>query len=907
MRHHLLRYLCAPASVAVSLVFRMLLHGYLGLAVPYVAFYPAVVCSTMLGGLGPGVLATALGGVAAAYYLVPPSQNPLGLALYLGASLLLVLLTDAQRRARLRADATAQLARERQAQLEAEIERRQQAEAAERAGRQRFETTLASIGDGVIAIDAAGRVTFLNQAAAALTGWTAADAVGQPLESVFVIRNEETGAAMENPALRAVREGRVVGLANHTVLLARDGTRRPIDDSGAPLLSPSGEVAGAVLVFRDVTEARARQEELRERNRMIDAAHDAIITTDAQRRIRFWNTGARELYGWTADEARGRVTHELLRTRVSATTAEQDEQLRVHGQWEGELVHSGSDGREIVCESRQVLLRDAQGEATGILEINRDITERQRAARALRSALAEAEEGRRTLQALMDYIPEGITIADAPDARVRMVSRHGVAIAGRPVETLTSASALEQPATWHLYHPDGTTLARPEELPLTRAVAAGEIVTDEEWIIEQPDGTLIPILCSAAPIRDGAGKVTGALVAWRDLSQRKKLEQKLRESAKLESLGVLAGGIAHDFNNLLTGVLGYASLLAEEAEPGGRLSSYARAITSAAERAARLTQQMLAYSGRGHFLIEPVNVSRYIQEIVALLESSVPKHVELKLSLGENLPLVNADAAQLQQVVMNLVVNGAEAIGPEGGRVHIVTRAEPIDESYIRTLMWDGHLAPGLYVVIEVQDTGCGMDEQTVTRIFDPFFTTKFTGRGLGLAAVQGIVRGHKGAIRVYSAPGAGTTIRVLLPVAGEAADREAPAQRRAARGAGTVLVVDDEEIVRRTAQSALERLGYRVVPATSGREAVDLFAGTAGVVSLVILDMTMPGLSGEETLARLRAIRPDIPVLLSSGFSEMEAIERFGHHRLAGFLQKPYTVATLAEKVRAAAAKGPS
>jgi CheY-like chemotaxis protein len=266
----------------------------------------------------------------------------------------------------------------------------------------------------------------------------------------------------------------------------------------------------------------------------------------------------------------------------------------------------------------------------------------------------------------------------------------------------------------------------------------------------------------------------------------------------------------------------------------------------------------------------------------------------------DGLPSVEADVTQLQQLLMNLVINGAEAIGDAQGTVLITTADEHVDEGYIASVQ-ASEISPGTYVKLEVHDTGSGMTQETIDRIFDPFFTTKFTGRGLGLAAALGIVRGHKGAIKVYSTEGQGTTFKVLFPASEQQATRAVPqvATERTAQGE-TVLVVDDEQIVRRSAKAMLERYGYSVVVAENGKEAVELYRVLADKINLVLLDMTMPILSGEETFRQLKTIRPDIQVILSSGYNEVEAVRRFTGKGLAGFLQKPYSALTLAAKVRA-------
>ena len=388
----------------------------------------------------------------------------------------------------------------------------------------------------------------------------------------------------------------------------------------------------------------------------------------------------------------------------------------------------------------------------------------------------------------------------------------------------------------------------------------------------------------------------------RDVTERQRLNDMLRQSAKLESLGVLAGGIAHDFNNLLTGILGNVSLALETVGDAHPASGALRDAIEASERAAHLTKQLLAYAGKGRFVIEPTDLSALVREIAVLIQSSIPKHVALRMDLEEPLPPVDADIAQIQQLVMNLVINGAEAI-PENhpGTVLVVTRTQEADAPYLAAFGAED-IAPGKYVSLSVHDNGAGMDESTLSRIFDPFFTTKFTGRGLGLAAAAGIVRGHKGALKVFSSPGQGTTFKVLLPMGVRTRSKpEEPGTGESLLGQGLVLVVDDEPLVRRTAKTGLEKYGYSVLTANNGREGVDCFREVHDQLKAVILDMTMPVMSGEEALEQMRLIDPGVPVMLRSGYNEVEAIRRFTGKGLAGFLQKPYTAAALAEELRTA------
>jgi PAS domain S-box-containing protein len=410
-------------------------------------------------------------------------------------------------------------------------------------------------------------------------------------------------------------------------------------------------------------------------------------------------------------------------------------------------------------------------------------------------------------------------------------------------------------------------------------------------------GRSAPVMSTDGAVQEWIGTIT-------DIEDQKRLEEQLRHAAKLESLGVLAGGIAHDFNNLLTGILGNASQAIEvfaPRNPGDR--AILENIVSAGERAAHLTRQMLAYSGKGAFQIRDIDLTELVRGISTLVRSSIPKNVHLRLELEDRLPCIEADPGQLQQVVMNLIINGGEAVPADAdGFVVVTTGAVEVDNEYAGNFDPTYSLKPGRYVSLEVHDTGVGMSEEVRRKIFDPFFTTKVHGRGLGLSAVLGIVRGHKGALRVYTEPGHGTTFKVLFPAAKPSVEKPARVIRTVRRhGAGTILVIDDEAVVRSTVKSALEYRGYSVILAEDGIAGVQHFRTLAEQLVLVILDLTMPKMSGEETLGRLRSICPGVPVILSSGYNQVEATRKFLGKGLASFLQKPYTVSQLVEAVEGA------
>lgn len=414
------------------------------------------------------------------------------------------------------------------------------------------------------------------------------------------------------------------------------------------------------------------------------------------------------------------------------------------------------------------------------------------------------------------------------------------------------------------------------------------------------DGSRISVLSGCIRLQDAPYR---DLCFVLDLTEQKKLQQRMLETQKFESVGVLAGGIAHDFNNLLVGVIGNSSLALDFLPDGHPARELLSQVIKNGEQAAHLTRQMLAYSGKGRFLLEPLDLSSLFEEISILVKPAISKDIVLEMNLPGDLPPVEADRGQMRQVFTNLVLNAAESIGENGGRIWVETGVRQVD-SHKRGGDWAaGETLPGQYVYLEVIDTGCGMDPATQGKIFDPFFTTKFVGRGLGLAAVAGIVRSHKGAIGVTSAPAQGSRFLVMFPTSTRAtvsdADVERTAQGRRAKGA--VLVVDDETVVRQMARAALERHGYEVMLAENGRQAIELFNQNPMHFSLVVLDLSMPGLSGVQTLPELRRTRPEIPVLITSGYTEAQTLGMFAGQNVAGFLQKPFSPQILVTRIGAA------
>jgi two-component system, cell cycle sensor histidine kinase and response regulator CckA len=654
-------------------------------------------------------------------------------------------------------------------------------------------------------------------------------------------------------------------------------------DYGIRVPKESGDELGVLVdAFNEMlARIQARDEELQDaRNSLattLASIGDAVIST-AGGRIVLANPAAAALLRWPEAELPGKPIDEVFRL-VDEHSRRPIESPVDRTRRDDAVVSSSDntlviarDGAEIPIDHSAAPIRQ-HGRPVGVVLVFRDTTERRHARRdaAYLAAIVESSE-----DAIIGKTPEGV---------IQTWNAGAERVYGYTAAEVIGRRMLE------ILPPD----RQHEESDILERMRSGQQMFHFDTVRVRKDGARIDVSLTISPIRDKSGQMLGISHVARDITEQKRAAEQLRHTQKLESLGVLAGGIAHDFNNLLTGILGNASLALEDL-PNSPARQSIEAVVAASERAAQLAQQMLAYSGKGRFIVERVDLSAVVRSTLRMIRAAVPAGVELRTNLTEPLPPVEADPGQIQQLVMNIIINGAEAIPEEAaGSVTIVTRAVEIGPGH-------PELEPGRYVAFEVTDTGSGMDAATKARIFDPFFTTKFTGRGLGLAAVVGIVRGHRGTIDVDSAPGKGATFRILLPATTGGPVEKAPAAPQppiTAKEGGLVLVIDDESVVRKFARHTLERHGFTAVEAENGSRGVDIFRECAGQLRAVVLDLTMPVMSGEEALAQMKAIDGNIPVILSSGFNEHQAVQRFEGKGLAGFLQKPYRSDALVQKVR--------
>jgi PAS domain S-box-containing protein len=556
-------------------------------------------------------------------------------------------------------------------------------------------------------------------------------------------------------------------------------------------------------------------------------------------------------------------------------------------------------------------LAELESVSAELADVRRRLREREEELEAARTASGvfmlreRAEDKLRESEALLrqvvDLVPHFIFAKDV-EGRFLLANKAVAEAYGTvPEELLGKRDADFNPSKDEIEH------FRSDDLEVIESgrpkVISEETITDADGAVRWLQTIKIPFTFPNSDKPSMLGVAIDISELKRGENERRRLEAQVQHAQKLESLGVLAGGIAHDFNNLLGGILGNLGLSLARLPAGSPHRAYVVEADKAARRAADLASQMLAYSGKGNFVVEVVDLNQLVDDMLHLLEASVSKKARLELRLAEPPPLVEGDPTQIRQVVMNLVTNASDALGDYGGDVVAETGVMDADRDYLRHSYLDDRLPAGRYAFLSISDSGAGMTPETRSRIFDPFFTTKSTGRGLGMAVVLGIVRGHRGAIRVDTQLGAGSTFRVLFPACERPSetDVEAAAAEAPPQGAGVILVVDDEEMIRFVAGESLRLAGFGVLTATDGYHAIEVFRQHADEIAAVLLDMSMPRLDGIETFQQLRRQRPDVKVVFSSGYNEQEAIHHLGDAQRVGFIKKPYLPTDLVQKVREA------
>jgi PAS domain S-box-containing protein len=766
----------------------------------------------------------------------------------------------------------------------------QQGETGVRESEERYRSLVEMAHDAILILEDE-RIRYCNPAGLALLGAASLEALlGKPIGPFFHPDDQERAAA---------RRGRIRATARpvspQPFLLRRlDSQLIDVESSGAPCLH-QGRPAIQVI-FRDITERKHAEEARREseaRYRAIfDNAVEGLFQTSPEGSFLKLNPALARIYGYESPEE---VIAQFkdIGSQLYVDPNRRQEFIRLI-EAQGTVkafefeIRRKNGSRAWVSESTRAV-HDAAGSLLWYEGTVEDITERKNAEEALRQREASLRMSQQIAHIGSwdwDMTTQQVTCSD------ELYRIYGIT----PDQFDGSLAAAVA-----FIHPDDRARIQHH----VNGMLAGAEPSAVEYRVAQAGGAVRDVWAKGEVIRDSSGKPQRMIGIVMDVTERKRAEEERRQleaqilhAQKLESLGVLAGGIAHDFNNLLTAILGFASLARKQLPADDPVIPLLQEIERGGERAADLAQQMLAYSGRGKFVIRTIALDTLVREMSTFLQTVVSKKAILHLDLAP--ALIEGDITQIRQVVMNLITNASDALECQEGVIAVHTGARHCDRAALRSPYLPEELPEGAYAFIEVRDSGCGMSEETLPRIFDPFFTTKSTGRGLGLAAVLGIVRGHRGTLQVSSSSGQGTTFEVLIPLAtATRADPLAGSGGEArSRQKGMILVVEDEESVRSLARRVLEQAGFQVQVACHGREGVAVFAQYQDKIRGVVLDLTMPHMDGLEVAQRLKALRPGVPILLMSGYNDQEIAKRLAEIGVAGFLQKPFRPSDLITRV---------
>ncbi|NQU04647.1 MAG: PAS domain S-box protein [Calditrichaeota bacterium] len=765
-----------------------------------------------------------------------------------------------------------------------------------RASYQWLMTTLNNVGDAVIALDTEDRLTFMNPTAEALTGWHQGDAVGEKLSKILNVDvDASVRKSIQDYTRRKKSEGKVIRIRSNRVLITEDDSKLTIFDSRVPVGGGEGNLLGTVFILQDISARKKSEKELRQGIERFESLYDnvtlGVFRIAADGHVIMANQAMAEIFGFKTP--RELSDYNILDDGIKPAfmSAEYSKQIKETGEIrniESTLIRR--DGSKIQIRESAQAISDSFGNIIYYEGTIEDITNWKKTEDDLRESEAHFRGILKNSKAGYFFTDNKGKIVDVNEAWLTLHKYDSLKeVKGKHYFTTMLEKDIE--------------VARKQEAKLRegKSIPAGEARRlCRDGSIGYHTYTINPVK-RANSIIGFEGFIIDTTAQKTMDKKRKSLEFRIQQLQKMDSLSILAGGIAHDFNNILQGILGNASLALMDLTWESPIRECVEQIDKSAQRAADLTRQMLAYSGKGRFVINAINLSMLIKDLRQLFEASIHKKAVLKFNLQDDLPIIEADVSQIRQVIMNLIINASEALNEEEGTITITTGLMHCDRNYLKETYIDEDLVDGDYAYVEVIDTGYGMDEDTIEKIFDPFFSTKFTGRGLGLAAVLGIVRGHKGALRVHSELGEGSTMRVLFPCALDTIPQYEVLDENVERwqSSGLILIVDDEPAVLRFVKRTLEKVGFTVLTAVDGRKAIEVFRKHESNIILVLLDLTMPHMNGEEANDKIREINSSVPVILTSGYSASTATNRFAGKGLAGFIQKPYRTTSLLQKIK--------
>ena len=748
------------------------------------------------------------------------------------------------------------------------------------------QAALEAVANGVVITDAQGTILWVNAAFTRMTGYSSADAIGQ---NPRLLKSGEHPPAFYQELWSTIVSGK--SWSGETTNRRKDGSVYVEEQTITPVRDAGGKVSHFIAVKQDRTLRRRADDALRrseERYRLL-AEHisDVIELYDLGMNAVYVSPSVQQLRGYTPDEVIARPMMDQLApgSRDLAMRVFQEE-MEIERSGRGDPARSRTVEFEVLCkdgttvwtESKLTALRDSSGSLTGIIAVSRDITERRRVAEAL-------QDTSRTLRTIIDASVLAIVALDR-DGRVTLWNNAATRLFGWSAQEVLGQPLPAVPEDRRAEFGGGR----------IRSHAGEDVVYETRWC--RKDGSLVDVLRSSAAIFSPQGELAGSMAIFVDITERKQLEEQLRQAAKMEGIGRLAGGIAHDFNNLLTVIGGRSYLLLSQLPAGHAMRRDLLLIQQTGDRAAALTRQLLAFSRKQTLAPAVIDLNEIASGMRTLLERVLGEDVGIIMDLDPSLGHVTADPGQLEQVILNMAVNARDAM-PEGGQLTLETRHVDVDPTYARQRV---ELTPGPYEVLSIGDTGVGMDAATVARVFEPFFTTKAVGKGtgLGLATAYGIVKQSGGHITVHSEPGSGTTFRIYLPRTESSESAPVAVEETAARrGTEVVLLAEDDVNLRALTRDILGSEGYRVLESRDVEDAIRIAEHQDGTVHLLLTDVVMPHMSGRALADAVKRFQPDVKVLYTSGYTDDAII----HHGVLdpgiALLQKPFSPAALSRKVR--------